>query len=47
VFREEIWVEVKRENEAAAGAADATLPTIATDGAPSPVGQSGLTVTTD
>lgn len=26
VYREEIWLEVKRENEAAAGAADAKLP---------------------
>jgi len=26
IYREEIWLEVKRENEAAAGAADAKLP---------------------
>ncbi|MGH2871702.1 MAG: carbon storage regulator CsrA [Solirubrobacteraceae bacterium] len=26
VYREEIWLEVKRENEAAAGAGDAKLP---------------------
>jgi carbon storage regulator len=26
VFREEIWLEVKRENEAAAQAANATIP---------------------
>ena len=29
VYREEIWVEVKRENEAAAEAAGANLPGIA------------------
>jgi carbon storage regulator len=32
IYREEIWVEVKRENEAAAGA-DASLPAIV-DGGP-------------
>ena len=29
VYREEIWAEVKRENEAAAEAAGATLPRVA------------------
>jgi carbon storage regulator len=48
VFREEIWVEVKRENEAAAAALDAALPAIADGEQPAPVaGPSSLTVTTD
>jgi carbon storage regulator len=47
VFREEIWVEVKRENEAAAAeAANATLPAIA-GGDLGGLGRPGLTVTTD
>jgi carbon storage regulator len=28
IYREEIWLEVKRENEAAAHAASATLPEV-------------------
>ena len=30
VYREEIWLEVKKENEAAARAAGATLPDVST-----------------
>jgi carbon storage regulator len=35
IYREEIWVAVKRENEEAARAAGATLPALP-DGAPAP-----------
>jgi carbon storage regulator len=46
VFREEIWVEVKRENQAAAEAASAVLPEVTT-GDGTGVARPGLTVTTD
>ena len=33
IYREEIWLEVKRENEAAASAASAPLPSVRLKGA--------------
>jgi carbon storage regulator len=47
VYREEIWIEVKRENEEAAQAAAATLPQLGTDEAPAPAARTGVTVTQD
>ncbi|MGA2470960.1 MAG: carbon storage regulator CsrA [Solirubrobacteraceae bacterium] len=45
VYREEIWVEVKRENEAVAGAAGTTLPAVAAGA--TPVSAPGVTLTSD
>jgi carbon storage regulator len=47
VYREEIWVEVKRENEAAAKAASAALPEVGDREAVAPAARPGVTVTTD
>lgn len=44
VYREEIWVEVKRENEAAAMAASTTLPAVENSG-PAGALHPGVTVT--
>jgi carbon storage regulator len=43
VYREEIWIEVKRENEAAAQAADPPLPAVA-EREPSAGGQAAVTL---
>ncbi len=45
VYREEIWVEVKRENEEAARAAAPPLPDVANGDTKASVGRSGVTVT--
>jgi carbon storage regulator len=45
VYREEIWVEVKRENEEAAKAAATPLPDVANAEATRSVARSGVTVT--
>ena len=41
IFREEIWVEVKRENEAAASAVGAALPSLPGEGVPPPPSAGG------
>jgi carbon storage regulator len=45
VYREEIWVEVKRENEAAATAAAAALPDLGSEEPTATVARPGVTVT--
>jgi carbon storage regulator len=44
IYREEIWIEVKRENEAAAAAATPALPDIPLDPANPEAGSSGVQV---
>jgi carbon storage regulator len=45
VYREEIWVEVKRENEEAAKATATPLPDVSSAEAKANVARSGVTVT--
>jgi carbon storage regulator len=47
VYREEIWIEVKRENEAAAKAASSPLPEVANGEPAAAVSRSGVTVTAE
>jgi carbon storage regulator len=44
IYREEIWIEVKRENEAAAAAATPALPDVPLDPAKPDGGSSGVQV---